>query len=140
MRAVQSLPDPILNSTNPNRYTRNRLQIAIIADPLTDDPDAAIVAFIPGIPELERGRTARELATNTTFMEEGGDRFFSIADATGCWTDADFQDPFDNDAGSIYRIGVTVYCVSPLAELNGATNINFTELKFSARLNRDPQE
>lgn len=73
-------------------------------------------------------------------MEEGAGRFFSIADAAGCWTDVDFQGPLDNDAGSIYRIDVIVYCISPLAELNGAANIDFTELRFSARLNRDPQE
>ena len=111
-----------------------------LSGPLTDDPDAAIVAFILGIPDLERGRTAWELATNITFMEEGAGRFFSIADTTGYWTDVDFQNPLDNGAGSIYRIGGTVYSVSPLAELNGAANINFTELTFSARLSWDRPE
>lgn len=76
--------------------------------PLNRCPDAMIVAFILTIPDLEHGRKARELATNITFMEEGTGQYFSIADRTVYWTDIDFQDPLDNCAGSIYRIGGTV--------------------------------
>ncbi|MDG2375862.1 MAG: hypothetical protein P8M18_05875 [Woeseiaceae bacterium] len=67
-----------------------------------------IVAFILTIPDFERGRKARELATNITFMEEGTGQYFRIADRTVYWTDIDFQDPLDNCTGSIYRIGGTV--------------------------------
>lgn len=111
-----------------------------LAGPIDDAADANIVAFILGLPDLERGRTARELATNVTFMEEGTGRFFSTADTSGCWTDIDFHDPLEAGGGSAYRIGGTVYCVSALAALNGGASISFTELTFSARLDWDRPE
>ena len=89
---------------------------------------------------MNAGTRPERLRSNSLSWKKGPAVFFSIADATVCRTDADFQDPLDNDAGSIYRIGGTVYCNFPLAELNGAANINFTELKFSARLNRGQPE
>ena len=111
-----------------------------LAGPLDGATDTSVAAFILGIPDLQRGRTARELATHVTFLEEGRGRFFATADTQGCWTDIDTQDPLDDNGGTTYRIGGTVYCVSPLAELNGASSINFTELTFSARLNWSPPE
>ena len=106
----------------------------------SDTPDANTVAFIFGIPALEIGRTATELGTNVTFMEEGSGRFFGTRDTDSCWTDIDMHDEVPDAAGSIYRIGGTVYCVSPLAELNGGSSISFTELEFVARLNWDEPE
>lgn len=96
---------------------------------------SSTVAFILGIPDLEKGQTGNELGTNVTFMEEGSGRFFSTADADGCWSDIHYQEPVGDASGSIYRIGGTVYCVSPLAELNGGSAISFTELEFAGRLN-----
>jgi hypothetical protein len=111
-----------------------------LSGPADDSPDANVVAFILGLPDLRQGRVARELATNITFMEEGTGRFFGTADASGCWTDVEFHEPVEDAAGSTYRIGGTVYCVSPLAELNGGSSISFTEMTFSARLNWDQPE
>ena len=111
-----------------------------LSGPINDAADANTVAFILGLPDLQRGRTAREIATNVTFMEEGTGRFFGTADTSGCWTDVDFHDPLEAGNGSAYRIGGTVYCVSALAELNGGASISFTELTFSARLNWDQPE
>ena len=106
----------------------------------SDAPDANTIAFIFGIPTLEIGATAKELGTNVTFMEEGSGRFFGTRDTNSCWTDIDMHDELPDAVGSTYRIGGTVYCVSPLAELNGGSNISFTELEFVARLNWDEPE
>ena len=111
-----------------------------LAGPLRDDAGSNTVAFILGLPDLERGRTASELATNITFMEEGTGRFFGTADNSGCWTDIEYHDPDEGGAGSTYLIGGTVYCVSALAELNGGSSIRFTELTFAARLDWDQPE
>ncbi len=111
-----------------------------LSGPVDAGPGAATVAFILGIPDLEKGRTAKELGTNVTFMEEGSGRFFGTRDTDGCWTDIDYQQAVPGAAGSTYRIGGTVYCVSPLAELNGGSSISFTELEFAGRLNWDEPE
>ena len=108
--------------------------------PSGDAPDASTVAFILGIPGLEAGQSANELGTNVTFMEEGTGRFFGTRDTDGCWSDINYQEAIDASGGSTYRIGGTVYCVSPLAELNGGSSISFTELEFAGRLNwKEPE-
>ena len=111
-----------------------------LSGPVNDGPEAATVAFILGIPDLETGRTAKELGTNVTFMEEGSGRFFGTRDTDSCWTDIAYQEVVPGAGGSTYRIGGTVYCVSPLAELNGGASISFTELEFAGRLNWDVPE
>lgn len=111
-----------------------------LAGPAADTPDASTVAFILGIPGLEEGRVAKELGTNVTFMEEGSGRFFGTGDTDGCWTDIAYQDRIPGAGLSTYRIGGTVYCISPLAELNGGSSINFTELEFAGRLNWEEPE
>jgi len=35
---------------------------------------------------------------------------------------------------STYRIGGVLYCVAPLADLNGNASISFADLKFTGRL------
>jgi hypothetical protein len=93
------------------------------------------VAFILGVPDLRQGDTGKELPTNVTLIEEGTGRFFATPDTSGCWTDIDSHDPVAEESVSEYRISGTLYCVSPLAELNGGSSITFTELKFASRLN-----
>ena len=44
-----------------------------------NSPDASTVAFVFGIPALEMGKTAKELGTNVTFMEEGGSKLITEA-------------------------------------------------------------
>lgn len=105
-----------------------------LSGPVDDAPDAQIVAIILGIPALAEGRTGRELPTNVTLIEEGAGRFFSTPDMSGCWTDIDRHELASDASPSVYRVSGTVYCVSPLAELNGGTSISFTELTFTGRL------
>jgi hypothetical protein len=102
-----------------------------LSAPLSDAENTKTVAFILGIPSLRRGETASELPTNVTLIEEGSGRFYGTRDTSGCWTDVTRQARLE---GTRYAVRGTVYCVSPLAELNGGSSISFTELQFSAQL------
>jgi hypothetical protein len=92
------------------------------------------IAFILGVPDLRKGATGKELPTNVTLIEEGAGRFFATPDLSSCWMDVDRHEPLGDETVSTYLISGTVYCISPLAELNGASSISFTELKFTSRL------
>jgi len=105
-----------------------------LSGPLGTGDEVTTLAFILGIPGLEVGQTGSELPTNVTLIEEGTGRFFGTRDTSGCWTDVTSQDPMANDGDRTYRIEGTLYCVSPLPELNGGTSVTFTELKFAGRL------
>ena len=61
-------------------------------------------------------------------------RFFATPDLSACWMDVDRHEPVGDETVSTYLISGTLYCISPLAELNGASSISFTELKFTSRL------
>jgi hypothetical protein len=102
-----------------------------LAGPLKDAEGDRNVAFILGIPDLERGMTGQELPTNVTLIEEGSGRFFGTADTRGCWTEITRHEQV---RGSRYAVRGAVYCVTPLAETNGGSSISFTELHFSGRL------
>lgn len=108
--------------------------------PMGSGDEIRTLAFILGLPNIEVGRTGTELPTNVTLIEEGTGRFFSTQDINGCWTDIAAHEPVDGGAGSLYRVEGTLYCVSPLAELNGNANVTFTELKFTGRLNWEQPE
>lgn len=97
--------------------------------------DATSIAFIIGIPGLEKGRDAVELPSNVTVIEENNSRFFSTADLDTCWTDIEGQWLLDedNDDGR-YRIDGVMYCISPLAEVNGDDSVSIPELQFSGLL------
>jgi hypothetical protein len=102
------------------------------AGPAAADADAPSLAFILGIPALERAETAKELPTNVTVIDEEGSRFFATRSTDSCWTDID-----RNEAARIsalrpdeFVVGGILYCVSPLAELHGTGSLQFTEIQF----------
>ena len=101
--------------------------------PVLDAQDEHTVALIFGIPDLTEGATASELPTNVTLVQEGAGRFFGTRDTDGCWTDVTSHDLLAAETAS-YQISGKVYCVSPLAELNGNASVNFTELSFSGQI------
>jgi hypothetical protein len=105
-----------------------------VSGPLEAGDDAKTLAFILGIPDLDVGQTGTELPTNVTLIEEGTGRFFGTRDTSGCWTDFTSRKPTADHDDQTYRIEAILYCVSPLAELNGNTSVTFTELKFAGRL------
>lgn len=92
------------------------------------------LAFILGLPDLVAGETATELPTNVTLIEEGTGRFFGTRDTANCWTDIDVHEQIQAAESMAYRIRGILYCVAPLAELNGNSSISFADLKFTDRL------
>lgn len=101
------------------------------AGTVDSDGEKRKLAFIIGLPELERAATARETPAIVTLMEENSGRFFSTAEAPVCWSDVLEQKLIADDE---YGIRGIVYCVSPLAELNGPGGVTFTDLEFSGRI------
>jgi len=91
------------------------------------------IAIIIGIPALRRGRTGRELNSNVTLLEEGSGRFFSTASLESCWTDVLAQYAMQGSADRVVISGA-VYCVSPLAEVNGDGSVSIPELEFTGLL------
>lgn len=92
--------------------------------------DGVPLALILGVDEIGPRETAVELPTNVTLIEEGRGRFFSTSDAVSCWTDIERQVAVDPDGGR-YAISGTLYCISPLAEVNGPGSVSIPELRFS---------
>lgn len=106
------------------------------AGPVGDGEASRQLAIILGMPDLRRGMTAEELPTNVTVIEEDAARFFSTADTGSCWTDVERQEQFQQSySGDRYLVAGVLYCVAPLAELNGTSSLSFTELRFAGPLN-----
>jgi hypothetical protein len=92
------------------------------------------LAFILGLPGLQQGKTASELPTNVTLSEVGTGRFYGTQDTENCWTDILSQDQIGSADSVEYGISGILYCVAPLAELNGSSSISFTDIRFTGRL------
>lgn len=96
------------------------------------DDEPRTLAFIIGLPDLEKGATAREIPAIVTLMEENSGRFFSTAEAPVCWSDVNEQTLI---ADHEYAVSGIVYCVSPLAELNGTGGVTLKDFTYSGRIN-----
>jgi hypothetical protein len=91
------------------------------------------IAIIVAMPGLERGNTARELGSNVTIIEEGSGRFFSTSGLGSCWTDIVEQQSIE-DSTDVYFVEGTLYCIAPLAEVNGDSSVTVRELQFGGVL------
>ena len=91
------------------------------------------IAFIIAIPELERGSTGTELPSNVTLIEEGQGRFFSTPDLNNCFTDITTFEAV-GESTSAYAVGGTLYCLQPIAEVNGSSSISLDEMRFRGLL------
>lgn len=91
-------------------------------------------AFIVELPDLIEGETPKEIPTIVTLMKEGTGRFLGTRDATNCWTDMNKHEQLQEFESPSYRISGILYCVAPLAELNGSSRISSADLKFTGRL------
>lgn len=89
------------------------------------------LAILVAMPGLQRGASARELDSNVTLIEEGGGRFFSTSGLGNCWTDVLEQEQLDEDN---YFVAGTLYCIAPLAEVNGDSSVTLRELEFGGYL------
>lgn len=101
------------------------------AGPVGDD--ALQLAVIIALPELERGRVAKELPSNVTIIEEGNGRFFSTANLDSCWTDVVAQTLIDGSTDR-YVVKGALYCIAPLDEVNGDASISIDNLNFKGEL------
>ena len=91
------------------------------------------IAFIISLPQLRRGETGNELESKATVIEEGVGRFFTTGDNDICWTDIlEFENVDDSE--SEFLVGGTLYCVAPLAEINGDSDITIQDLRFRGLL------
>jgi hypothetical protein len=84
-----------------------------------------------------------ELPATVTLIEEDAGRFFSTREAGVCWTDVEYQTPIaDDDAGNgnQYAIGGILYCIAPLAELNGSGSVTIGDMTFSGRVDWQPPQ
>ena len=91
------------------------------------------IAIIIAMPGLERGGKERELGSNVTIIEEGSGRFFSTSGLGSCWTDIIEQRDIDESADTFFIAG-TLYCISPLSEVNGSSSVTVRELLFGGVL------
>lgn len=97
------------------------------------------LAFIVALPGLEPGVTGAELPATVTLIDEQGARFFSTGDAEVCWSDVEFQRALsDAPDNTRYAIGGILYCVAPLAELNGDGSVTLVELRYTGQLDWRP--
>jgi hypothetical protein len=94
------------------------------------------LAIIIAIPDLVRDTENTEFSSNVTLIEEGNGRFFSTPDLNNCLTAVDSIEALD-DSGDHFSIAGTLYCVSPLPEVNGDSSISIPELTFSGLLDWD---
>ena len=91
------------------------------------------IAFIIAIPGLARGTVGSELPSNVTLIEEGQGRFFSTPDLNNCWTDVTRFEALGAST-SAFAVGGTLYCVRPIAEVNGSSSVSLAELRFQGLL------
>lgn len=91
------------------------------------------LAFIIALPDLRPGVAGKELHSKVTIIEEGAGRFFSNADKDICWTDIlDLEALPGSD--SQYSVSGSLYCVAPLVEVRGETDITLGDLTFRGLL------
>ena len=91
------------------------------------------LVFIIAMPEFERDSGPAEFDSNTTLIESGSGRFFSTPDTDNCLVDVESVRSLD-EAGDRYSIAGTLYCVTPLPEVNGVSSVSIPELRFSGLL------
>ncbi|MEM7433478.1 MAG: hypothetical protein AAF351_16255, partial [Pseudomonadota bacterium] len=95
--------------------------------------DGRDLAIIVSMPEFDREATAKEFASTVTIIEEGSARFFNSPDLGNCWTEIETLEPIgdqQDDSSDAFVIGGGLYCVSPLAELNGDGSVTLNEMQF----------
>jgi len=105
-----------------------RLRFASISG--TGEPQLAIIIAIPDLPRDAEGA---ELSSNVTLIEEGKGRFFSTPDLNNCLAEIAAVTALDESEGR-YSISGSLYCVSPLPQLNGDSSVSIPELHFSGLL------
>jgi uncharacterized protein len=96
----------------------------------TGDVSGERLAIIIAVPDMQAGEKAAELPSNVTVTVEGSGRFYNTPNLDSCWTDVSSQTAVPGARDS-YVISGTLYCVSPLGQVNGDAAVSIPELSFS---------
>lgn len=99
----------------------------------TGDAADREMSIILAVPDLERGVGGSELPTVVTLTVEGSGRFFSTASLDACFSDIATPATVDENAAQ-YDIRGTLYCVTPLGEINGDAAISIPKIEFQTRV------
>ena len=102
--------------------------------PAPGSSNADRLAFIIALPDLVEGGTGAELTAGVTLMEVNAGRFFSSPEQAGCWADIEQQQSIEGGDPNAYRISGLLYCVSPLAEVNGSASVSLRDLHFTGKV------
>ena len=86
------------------------------------------LAVIVALPAHERDTLAESIDGRVTMIEEGNGRFFAANEAGSCWID--ILDVTALDENRELTTG-RLYCIRPLAEVNGSSSLTVPELEFS---------
>jgi hypothetical protein len=89
-----------------------------------------IIIAMPGLKPVVAGV---DVPSNVTVTVEGSGRFFSTPNLDSCWTEIGAQSALSGQDG-IYAIEGTLFCVTPLGEINGDAAISIPELSFSTTI------
>jgi hypothetical protein len=100
------------------------------------DNEGQRLAIIIAIPEFSGDAAGDDFDSNVTLIEEGNGRFFSTADSNNCLTHIVSVDALD-DSGDRQAVVGELYCVSPLAEINGQSSVSIQQMRFSGLLDWD---
>jgi hypothetical protein len=110
------------------------------AGPAQEGSAKRSLAFILAMPDLRQGETGKELPTNVTMIDEISGRFFGTQDTDNCWTDIERHEQLAGSEQTNYRVSGIVYCLAPIAELNGNASVMVDEMSFTGRLNWEVPE
>ena len=91
------------------------------------------ISIILAVPDLKRGVDGRELPTVVTLTVVGSGRFFSTASLDACFTDISVPAVVD-EAAAQYDVRGTLYCVTPLGEINGDAAVSIPKIEFQSRV------
>ena len=89
-----------------------------------------VLAIIIAMPQLNPDETGLEIPSNVTATVEGSGRFFSTPNLDSCWTEVSRQSPLDGREHARAVTG-TLFCVTPLGEINGDAAVSIPKLSFS---------
>jgi len=94
------------------------------------------LAFIIALPDLQKGQSAKELVTRVTLIEEDSARFYSTQEVDICWTNIEqhIDESLTAADAPSYRVSGLLYCVAPIAELNGTGSVTLSDMTFSGQL------
>ena len=113
-----------------------RLRFSGVIDGNTVGGPEKNIAIIVALPSLLEAGAGKEQPARVTIIEEDEGRFFSTRETDVCWADIHEQTRLGTAGTSRrYRLRGLLYCLAPVAELNGAGSVTLGDVEFSGELN-----